>query len=217
MPDDAPRARGTRHYGSLTIDYDAREVMLDGTPVPLTKTEYLLLAALAEVPRRAMTSEDLMRAIWGTEWVDDVGALQVQISRLRAKLGESGSQPGRIVSVRGFGYRFDPGPANAGRIVELLFDSEFFLQGIEPFEPFLGYEPGDILGTFFSPTGLPAEQLRLTVDALIAAQTYTVDGPTLITLADGTQKLLRVSNRVLVSEDGLFDGFRSTLYLPENS
>lgn len=216
MPDDAPPARGTRRFGSLTIDFDAREVTLDGAPLPLTKTEYLLLAALALVPRRAMTSEDLMRAIWGTDWVDDIGALQVQISRLRAKLGESGSQPGHITSVRGYGYRFDPGDAEGTtRSVELLFDSEFFLRGMEPLNPFLGFSPEDMIDTFFSPSGLTSQQLRLTVETLIAGQTLHLDGPTLMSFADGTQQLLRVASTILLTDDGHFSGLRSVVYLPE--
>lgn len=215
MPDDAPPARGARVFGSLTIDYEAREVTLDGSPVALTKTEFLLLAALAEVPRRAMTSADLMRAIWGTDWVDDVGALQVQISRLRAKLGESGSKPARITSVRGYGYRFDPGVIERpARTVELLYDSDMFLRGIEPFEPFLGYDPDQILNTLFSPSGLDAEQLRSTIDALIDMQTLVLEGPTLITFADGRREPLHLANTILLSTDGNFDGLRSTLFLP---
>lgn len=54
-----------------------------------------------------MTNQELFRAIWGSEWVDD-GALQTQVSRLRGKLGESGSSPRMIVTVHGFGYRFEP-------------------------------------------------------------------------------------------------------------
>lgn len=156
-----------------------------------------------------------MRAIWGTDWVDDVGALQVQISRLRAKLGVSGSRPRRIISVRGYGYRFDPGVVeNPIRTVELLFDSEFYLRDITPFEPFLGYDPEQVLSTLFSPTGLNERQLRATVDALIAAETLSLDGPTLFTFADGRREPLRVANTILLSENGRFDGLRSTLFLP---
>lgn len=218
MRDGAHPARGTRRFGSLTIDYDAREVLLDGIPVALTKTEYLLLIALAEVPRKAMTSADLMRAIWGTNWVDDVGALQVQVSRLRAKLGESGSKPSRITSVRGYGYRFDPGVVEGPvSTVELLYDADFFLRGITPFEPFLGYSPEQVLHTLFSPSGLDAEHLRTTVDALIASQTFTLDGYTWITFADGKREPLRVASTILVSDDGHFDGLHSTLFVPKGN
>lgn len=95
-------------FGSLVIDRDAIEVRLDGEVVPLTKTEFLLLDALTRHPRRAMTNQVLFQAIWGSEWVDD-GALQTQVSRLRAKLGESGTSPRMIVTVHRFGYRFEPG------------------------------------------------------------------------------------------------------------
>lgn len=218
MPDDAPPARGTRRFGTLTIDYDAREVVLEDRPVALTKTEYLLLVALAEVPRRAMTSEELIRAIWGTDWVDDVGALQVQISRLWAKLGESGSHPVRITSIRGHGYRFDPGTTgDVARSVELLLDSDFVLRRVDPHQTFLGYQPDRVIGQFFSPTDLTREQLQFSVAALIAAQTFEVDGPTMMTFADESQQVLRVASQILLSPDGDFDGLRSRIYLPEEA
>lgn len=106
-----------QRFGPLVINRAARMVSVDGRPINLTKVEYALLDELTQAPRRAFSSEHLMRVISGSDWVRETHAIQVYVSRLRAKLGESGSQPRRVITVHGFGYRFEPaetdGPSQA--------------------------------------------------------------------------------------------------------
>lgn len=206
--------RGRRRFGSLTIDFDAKEVLLDGVAVSLTPAEFTLLAALALRPRQAVKSRDLLSYMWGGEWRADTTPLQVHISRLRAKLGESGASPSRIVSVRGYGYRFEPGIDNA-RTVELLIGADFLLRSVTPAEPFLGYVPEDIIGTYFSPLGLDQQQLQAVISGLLASGTMHLDGQALLRTGDGDQSMMRVASDVLLTPEGAFDGFRSTIYLPE--
>ena len=97
-----------QEFGTLVIDRDAHEVTLDGAPLALTLAEFTLLDALTRSPRRALSSEYLMRVMTRSDWVGETHALQVCVSRLRGKLGESGTQPRRVVTVHGFGYRFEP-------------------------------------------------------------------------------------------------------------
>lgn len=99
---------GPLSYGDLVVDSDAWEVRLRGDIVDLTKTEFGILVALASRPRSVVTDEELTRHIWGDSWFGDEGNLAVHISKLRAKLGESGSHPRYVRTVRGVGYRFDP-------------------------------------------------------------------------------------------------------------
>ena len=93
--------------GDLQIDRAAWEVRLRGLPVELTKTEFLVLVALAERPRRVVTRDELTRIVWGDGWFGDDGNVAVHVSKLRHKLGESGSTPRFIATVRGVGYRFE--------------------------------------------------------------------------------------------------------------
>lgn len=97
-----------QRFGSLVIDRDARIVSIDDHPVSLTNAEFTLLDELTRVPRQALSSEHLMRVLSRSEWVGETHAIQVYVSRLRAKLGESGTQPRRVITVHGFGYRFEP-------------------------------------------------------------------------------------------------------------
>jgi len=214
---DAVGGVGKRRFGALTVDYDAKAAHLDGEAIKLTPSEFALLAALTLVPRKAIRSRDLLSAMWGDEWRADTTPLQVHVSRLRAKLGESGAAPSRIVSVRGFGYRFEPGPdAVAERTVELLIDADLLLRDVTPAGPFLGYEPTALIGTFFSPLGLSAAQLRLVIDAMIANGTMSVDGPSLVQTAFGEHRMVRVDTDILLSSQGAFDGLRSPLFLHDD-
>lgn len=97
-----------QHFGPLTLDLGARDVRLDGNSVELTRSEFALLAALASQPGVARSNRELLTEMWGGDWLADTSALQVHISRLRRKLGESAQHPRFIITVFGFGYRFDP-------------------------------------------------------------------------------------------------------------
>lgn len=93
-------------FGDLTIDYAARAVSIGGRPVELTRTEYELLALLSRSPNVALGSQEVLSALWETQWIGDSSALDVHVSRLRRKLGESGAAPRYIHTVRGHGLKF---------------------------------------------------------------------------------------------------------------
>lgn len=94
--------------GSLSVDAGARVASLGGEHLDLTWAEFELLLALIAQAGIAVSSRDLLWAMWGEEWSTSTSALQAHVSRLRAKLGESGARPRLIVTVHGFGYRFEP-------------------------------------------------------------------------------------------------------------
>lgn len=95
-------------FGRLVVDYDAREVHMDGAPVNLTRIEFDLLAELSQNPRFVKSPTQLLGSIWDSAWYGDAHSVEVHLSRLRRKLGESGSNPGYIRTVRGVGYKFEP-------------------------------------------------------------------------------------------------------------
>lgn len=100
-------------YGELDINARAWEARLGGAVIDLTRTEFEILALLASRPREVVTDEEITREIWGDGWFGDDNNLAVHVSKLRHKLGESGSQPRYIRTVRGVGYRFEPGRGSA--------------------------------------------------------------------------------------------------------
>ena len=99
------RSEGMRSFGRLSIDKEAREVLVDGSPVELTRTEFDLLGALAGSPRFAFSRAQLIEAVWGAEWFGSDHLIDVHISNLRRKLGDARF----VTTVRGVGYRMGSG------------------------------------------------------------------------------------------------------------
>jgi DNA-binding winged helix-turn-helix (wHTH) protein len=100
----APPATG------LLVDLANRRVSIDGRPVRLAYREYALLAYLAAAPHRTISRTTLLGQVWRDrqQLPEPLPARTVDthIRRLRAKLGEHAHV---LTTVRGHGYRFDPG------------------------------------------------------------------------------------------------------------
>jgi two-component system KDP operon response regulator KdpE len=92
--------------GELEIDLAARVVSRAGESVHLTPIEFDLLRVLARNRGRLMTHRDLLREVWGPEYVDDVQPLRTHIARLRAKIEPDASTQLYVVTEPGVGYRF---------------------------------------------------------------------------------------------------------------
>jgi two-component system KDP operon response regulator KdpE len=90
--------------GDLEINPASRRVKKSGTLVHLTATEYNLLYELARHPNQVMLHEQLLAAVWGTEYRDDIDYLRAYIRYLRKKLEAVPSEPELIVTVPGVGY-----------------------------------------------------------------------------------------------------------------
>jgi DNA-binding response OmpR family regulator len=88
--------------GAARLDGDARELVLDGRAIALTKLECDVLAYLREHEGRPVTREALLRDVWGYEWSGGSNVVEVAVSGLRRKLG---SRAGALETVRGVGYR----------------------------------------------------------------------------------------------------------------
>jgi DNA-binding response OmpR family regulator len=94
--------------GPLRLDEGARTATLDGTPLTLTRKEYDLLAYLAARPGRVVTRKELFTEVWQQPFVGADQTLDVHLSWLRRKLGESAAQPRLIRTVRGVGVMLVP-------------------------------------------------------------------------------------------------------------
>ncbi len=95
--------------GELRIDRVGREAFLGDRPVPLTRTEFDLLATLAANPQRAFTRRALIAAVWGEEWVGDEHLVDVHLLHVRRKLADTTTEQRYIRTVRGIGYRMGTG------------------------------------------------------------------------------------------------------------
>jgi DNA-binding response OmpR family regulator len=94
-------------FGNLTINLTRREVTLNGSPIPLKPKEYELLLFLAEHRRQMLSREFILERVWGWDFIGDSRTVDVHVRWLRQKIEENSSEPKRIVTVRGGGYRFE--------------------------------------------------------------------------------------------------------------
>jgi DNA-binding response OmpR family regulator len=90
----------------LNMDPEARRVFKDEEELQLSAREFDLLAILMKNAGRAMGRDELIKLVWGDDWVGDPRTLDVHIRWLRLKIEEDPASPEYIQTVRGFGYRF---------------------------------------------------------------------------------------------------------------
>lgn len=98
----------TLTYGDLTINPQTRLVSLAGQEILLTAKEFDMLYHLARHPRQVFTRDQLLESIWGIAEYIDPGTVTVHIRRLREKIEKDPAAPGRLVTVWGVGYKFEP-------------------------------------------------------------------------------------------------------------
>jgi DNA-binding response OmpR family regulator len=89
--------------GALRVDVDAREARVHDQRLDLTPREFDLLAFLVRHPGRVLSRDELLRKVWGYDYVGETRTVDVHVRRLRAKLGDAAD---RIETVLGSGYKF---------------------------------------------------------------------------------------------------------------
>jgi two-component system response regulator PrrA len=93
------------NLGSLEIDPRSREVTVDGKSVDLTRKEFDLLLALSRRPGAVVSKRELLAEVWGLPWGGGDRTVDVHLSWLRRKLGETAAEPRFLHSVRGVGVK----------------------------------------------------------------------------------------------------------------
>ncbi len=113
-----PAAEALIRVGGLEIDVRRRQAALDGTALDLTRREFDLLAFLAARPGVVVPRRELLAEVWQQSYGDDQ-TIDVHLSWLRRKLGETAARPRYLHTLRGVGVKLEP-PAEeraAGRPV----------------------------------------------------------------------------------------------------
>jgi DNA-binding response OmpR family regulator len=90
----------------LKMDFDRREIWLEGKIVKLRPTEYRLLYHLVQNAGWVVTHDQILTQVWGYEYRDEPHYVRLYINYLRKKLEEDPSSPKYILTERGVGYRF---------------------------------------------------------------------------------------------------------------
>ena len=103
------RRAGTREvlrFGRLEIDLASNTVLADGEPLSLTPKEYDLLLFLAQTPDTVRSREQILHAVWNTDYYGDGRTVDTHVKNLRMKLGDCGSL---LRTVRSRGYMLESG------------------------------------------------------------------------------------------------------------
>ena len=101
LPKDQP---SPLRCGEIAVDRARHLVTVQGLPVSLTLKEFELLCLFMENPGLVFTRDQLLRSIWGAEFVGESRTVDVHIGTLRTKLGQAGKY---IATVRGVGYKLE--------------------------------------------------------------------------------------------------------------
>jgi two-component system KDP operon response regulator KdpE len=90
----------------LSVDFNRREVIVEGERIKLRPTEYRLLYRLIENAGWTVPHEQLLAKVWGYEYRDETHYVRLYVNYLREKIEEDPSNPKYILTERGIGYRF---------------------------------------------------------------------------------------------------------------
>ena len=103
--DTAPQA--TLAMGPFRLDRAARRVYQNEREIELTSTEFKLLEFFLTHPGTAWSREQLLKEVWGEQHFVTPRTVDVHIRRIREQIEEKADEPAFLVTVRGFGYRFE--------------------------------------------------------------------------------------------------------------
>ena len=94
--------------GEIAIDLSRHIVTLRGDPVELNPKEYELLSFLMSHAGQVMDREQLLKSVWGYDYFGSARTVDVHMRWLRQKLEADPDKPRHLVTVRGYGYKFEP-------------------------------------------------------------------------------------------------------------
>jgi len=106
-PDDSQKPHEKLSFKNLVINLTRREITLDGEPLALKPQEYELLVFFAQHKGQMLSREFILERVWGWDFIGDSRTVDVHVRWLRQKIEADASDPKRIVTVRGGGYRFE--------------------------------------------------------------------------------------------------------------
>ncbi|MDO4566220.1 MAG: response regulator transcription factor [Oscillospiraceae bacterium] len=93
--------------GDFVLDTNSRTLTRGGEPVDLTQVEYQLMELFFENPGVALDRDRILKSVWGRNYFGDVKIVDVNICRLRIKIEEESNSPKHIITVWGYGYRWN--------------------------------------------------------------------------------------------------------------
>ena len=105
---EAPVPDETRMVsGQFILDQKSRVLYKAGKPIDLTQVEFQIMELFFQNPGTALVREKILEGVWGENYYGDVKIVDVNIRRLRMKIEDEPSSPKHILTVWGYGYRWN--------------------------------------------------------------------------------------------------------------
>ena len=93
--------------GEFRLNLRSRELSRGGQRIELTQVEFMIMKVFLENPGTAISREDLLHKVWGESYLGDLKVVDVNIRRLRLKVEPNAGQPRHILTVWGYGYKWE--------------------------------------------------------------------------------------------------------------
>lgn len=93
--------------GPFVLDEKSRVLYKSGKPIDLTQVEFQIMELFFKNPATALVREKILEGVWGAKYYGDVKIVDVNIRRLRMKIEDEPSNPQHILTVWGYGYRWN--------------------------------------------------------------------------------------------------------------
>jgi two-component system alkaline phosphatase synthesis response regulator PhoP len=107
--DGAKKRLQKYRFSDVELDFEAYRAKKGGAPLELSPREFELLRYLIERKGETVSRDKLLEDVWGYESYPSTRTVDTHIAKLRAKIGDSGSDPRYILTIHGVGYKFvDP-------------------------------------------------------------------------------------------------------------
>jgi DNA-binding response OmpR family regulator len=173
---------GTRYLvaDELRLDLWKRSVTKAGTEIPMTTTEFNLLAHLMSNSGQALSTRSIIAKVWGSADIDGLNTLRLFVGRLRQKLGDDAAKPRFIKSLRGHGYSFGV------EVLELADESRTRRAPESQDEGLLAVEYfGEAISGCLTEESIAQTFVQKMIDgeAAVAAAVHHLDGGALVLLA----------------------------------
>src|SRR6187431_2161851 len=107
---DGTKKRLSRYrFADVELDFETYRAKKAGEPLDMSPREFELLRYLIERKGETVSRDRLLEDVWGYESYPSTRTVDTHIAKLRAKIGDSGSEPRHILTIHGMGYKFvDP-------------------------------------------------------------------------------------------------------------
>ncbi|MFR8663998.1 MAG: DNA-binding response regulator [Oscillospiraceae bacterium] len=105
--DAGQEAEGRMVSGGFVLDQKSRILYKNGEPIDLTQVEFQIMELFFANPGVALVREKILEGVWGENYYGDVKIVDVNIRRLRMKIEDEPSAPRHIMTVWGYGYRWN--------------------------------------------------------------------------------------------------------------